>query len=403
MQEHGSVWSWSHCRGGTIRLALVISSLCGGGAERVMSTLANAWARRGVAVTLITLSDGANDAYQLDRKVRRVSLDLLRDSPHAIAALQNNWARIRRIRAAVRAAQSNVVVSFSTTTNMLAILSCLGTGIPAIVSERTSVADLPPLGIWAMFYRPVYRRAAAVVSLTDRGALWLEGRLQRAVAVIPNPLFLEHSDRGVTDAETAVSAVGCRRILLAMGRLNRVKGFDLLLKAFAEVAPHQREWALVILGEGSERQALERQARGLGIGDCVFMPGFLSDPSAAIARADAFVLSSRHEGMPMALLEAMGCGLPVISFDCPTGPAELIEHEVDGLLVPREDEAALAKALARVMSDASLRQRLGERARAVQSRFSVESVIARWDALLAAVMGQEGNDAAPRSAPEIDA
>ncbi len=179
-----------------------------------------------------------------------------------------------------------------------------------------------------------------------------------------------------------------RHTLVAMGRLVPQKGFDLLLRAFAQCAATYSDWTLRLLGEGAEEKNLRALASELGIGDQVEFAGLVRNAHVVLHRADLFVLSSRFEGMPNALLEAMACGLPVVSFDCPSGPRDVIRHGVDGLLVPPENVEDLATALDQLMSSESERKRLGSSARAVVERFSLERVLRMWDeALTAAIAG----------------
>lgn len=376
--------------GNGMRLALVISSLAGGGSERVMATLANAWVGRGMGVTLITLSEVESDVYPVDRRVERIGLDLLRPSVHIGQALAGNWRRLRGIRKAVSASHADIVLSFVTNTNVLAVLACAGTGIPVVISERVSLVEHPPVGLWKIGYRIVGHLASAVVAQTRGGAEWLQRRLGRAVYVIPNPLapWEPSAGEGAEGAEGALPEIPrSRRTLLAIGRLTPQKGFDLLLDAYARLAPVYPDWTLLILGEGPMRAVLEEQVRRLGLRGRVFLPGFSGAVGRVLREGDAFVLSSRYEGMPNALLEAMAAGLPCVSFDCRTGPSELIENGVNGLLVPAEDAAALAQALGEIMGDTELRRRLGAAAREVQARFGLDRVLPQWQELLAAVAG----------------
>jgi GalNAc-alpha-(1->4)-GalNAc-alpha-(1->3)-diNAcBac-PP-undecaprenol alpha-1,4-N-acetyl-D-galactosaminyltransferase len=378
-----------------MKIALVISSLDGGGAERVMATLANAWARDGTEVTLITLASRAEDVYPLDSAVERVDLDLTGRSTSILQALIRNVIRVRRLRSALVACKPDVVISFMTTVNLLTILACHRLACPVLVSERISVSQHPPRGVWQRLYRPLYRRAAAVVSQTRRGAMDLEARLKRRISVIPNPLTSAGLDSARRHASAQTPHKGDRYWVLAVGRLSAQKGFDLLIAAFSRVAAQHGQWHLVIIGEGPERAALTAQIAGLGLADRVHLPGFCDDPQALMRRTDLFVLSSRYEGMPNALLEAMAAGCPCVSFDCETGPAELIEHSVNGWLVVPEDVAALAAALERLMVDAGLRQRLGVAAGDVSNKFSVESILAQWNELITLAL-EDREDSQPR-------
>jgi glycosyltransferase involved in cell wall biosynthesis len=181
--------------------------------------------------------------------------------------------------------------------------------------------------------------------------------------------------------------------------LEPEKGFDLLLRAFTQCAEAHQDWTLDIFGEGSERARLLALANELRVADRVRLPGAVKDPEKMLRQADFFVLSSRYEGFPMALLEAMACGLPVVSFDCHSGPREMIQNGVNGLLVPPNDVNALAKAMAHLMGNADERKRLGERATAVSEKFSLAKVTQMWRSLLESVVYQERNKRVQRYQP----
>jgi glycosyltransferase involved in cell wall biosynthesis len=174
-----------------------------------------------------------------------------------------------------------------------------------------------------------------------------------------------------------------RRLLLAVGRLSEEKRFDFLLPAFANLAPANQSWDLVILGEGPLRQALETQVQALGLQGRVFLPGRAGNVGDWYRRADLYVMSSRFEGFPNTLGEAMAHGCAAVSFDCDTGPRDIIRHDVDGLLVPNGDTGALVDALACLMADDDLRQRLASRAIEVRQQFSLEKIAGMWEGLLA--------------------
>ena len=177
-------------------------------------------------------------------------------------------------------------------------------------------------------------------------------------------------------------------VILAIGRMKKVKDFSTLLRAFARLLV-QRPARLIVLGEGRLRPSLQSLARELGIAERVDFPGFQENPYAFLAKADLFVLSSRHEALPTVLIEAMACGCPVVSTDCPSGPREILEDGRLGPLVPVGDTEALAKAMVRVLDEPPSRDLLRERA----SFFSVERAVERYERLL---LGEDG--ASPREA-----
>jgi GalNAc-alpha-(1->4)-GalNAc-alpha-(1->3)-diNAcBac-PP-undecaprenol alpha-1,4-N-acetyl-D-galactosaminyltransferase len=361
------------------RLTLVVPSLALGGAERVVARMANHWAARGDAVTVITLSSTASDTYSLDPAVTRVPLDLMRESRGPLRALFNNWTRVSSVKDAIRRSRPDTVISFTDRMNVVTLLACRSLGVDTVVSERIDPSQQPFGFPWSWMRRRFYSWARALVVQTDAVRRQMEPVMNgRPIYVIPNAVDAPARDQPAREPRQAPDGLH----LAAMGRLASQKGFDLLIEAFAQAASDQPRWSLTILGEGPERRRLEELIHARGLEPRVRLPGWVADPSAVLRGCDAFVLSSRFEGFPNALLEAMALGLPAISFDCPSGPADIIRHEVDGLLVPFGNVPALAAAIRRLLSDAQLRDRLGAEAAYVVERFSSERYYARWDAVL---------------------
>jgi glycosyltransferase involved in cell wall biosynthesis len=141
------------------------------------------------------------------------------------------------------------------------------------------------------------------------------------------------------------------------------------------------DWNLVILGEGEQRSSLEQQVTDRGLEGRVKLPGLVEDPFGILRACDIFALSSLYEGQGLALVEALACGLPAVSFDCPSGPAQIVRDGVDGFLLPVGDVDALARALDRLMADGELRQRMAARAPEVTERFAVDAIVRRWEDL----------------------
>lgn len=363
-----------------MRIVLVISALDCGGAERVMSIMANYWASRGEKVTLITLEHADRDFYPLDRRVRRVGLGLLAPSSNIYVAIKSNVSRVRRLRAAMRECQPDVIISFVHKVNLVTLFAAQGLRVPVVVSERTDPQCHAIEPIWSRLRRWLYPRAHAVVVQTtavrDWAALFLPSE---KIHVIPNPIEIRTEDT----ADIATNLNFRSPFAVAVGRLQPVKGFDLLVQAFARC--EHRDWSLAILGEGPDRGRLESMIRHYGLETKVHMPGKLSSVDNILRRASMFILSSRYEGFPNVLLEAMSYGLPVLSFDCPSGPRFIIEDGVNGMLVPAEDVNALASAMDRLMADRDERGRLGRQARDIVGTFSLDKIMNSWYQILIAV------------------
>ena len=171
------------------------------------------------------------------------------------------------------------------------------------------------------------------------------------------------------------------KVLVAAGRLVRQKGFDLLIPAFATVSARHPDWQLRIFGWGAKRPRLAAQIAELGLTDRVRLEGPTRRLDEELAGASGYVLSSRFEGLPMVLLEAAAAGVPAVAFDCPTGPADIIDHGRTGLLVPPQDVGALAEGMLRLIENPAERRAMGAAARADSARFSITTVRSRWERL----------------------
>jgi glycosyltransferase involved in cell wall biosynthesis len=219
-----------------------------------------------------------------------------------------------------------------------------------------------------------YRHLDAVVVLTERD----RRRYQR---LLRGKTRLEQMPNSVPPVDGDTASLDGTAILAA-GRLGRQKGFDMLIKAFAQVAPTHPEWRLRICGDGGWRPRLERLIAEYGLEDAVTLAGPVEQLDDEMRTAALFVLSSRFEGFPLVLLEAMAAGLAVVSFDCPTGPRDVIDDHRNGILVPRRNIDALAEGMRELMDDPALRRRLGAAAAETARGYSMDAIGPRWEALL---------------------
>ncbi len=374
-----------------MRLTLVISTLQAGGAERVMAILANTWVQRGNCVTLITLGPAGNDFYPLDPRVCRIGLNLIKNTRSVLDKLRTGFRRVSTLRQSLRASAPDAIISFIDQTNLLTLIATRGLSCPVIVSERIDPRQEPCSLGGRLLRHLLYPRAEALVVQTNSVRAWARQFVpQPRVAVIPNP---------VAPPSNIWSPTGDPKIV-AIGRLHRQKGFDLLIEAFARIAPHHPQWSLEILGEGPERVSLESLIRTLEMSDRVTLRGLVSDITPHLVAAGLFVMPSRYEGFPNALVEAMACGCPVLATDCPSGPGEIIRDGIDGWLVPSENVTALADGLSRLMTGEADRQRLGANASAVLERFGIDRVLELWDNLIYRLSDQSpDNDLSNRGTP----
>lgn len=330
-------------------LAIYLPSLRGGGAERVMVTLANGFASRGHRVDLVLAR--AEGAYltEVAPAVRVVDLNKGR----VLASLLPLARYLRRER-------PDAILSALNHANIVAILARKIARVPIrlVVSERNSLVSLRGSARGHLFrtlMRWCYPFADLVVSVSRDGARELVSELglpDRLVMAIPNPVPVEEiKDRASVPPDHPWLAPGSPPVVLAVGRLEAQKDYPTLLRAFT-LLRRNRDLRLIILGEGKLRPTLERQIHELGLTAYVALPGFQPNPFAWMAASDLYVMSSRYEGFPNSLVQAMACGARVVSTDCPTGPAEILDDGKWGRLVPVGDAEALARAMAETLDEA---------------------------------------------------
>lgn len=367
------------------RILLFIHSLHGGGAERVAADLSAHWAGMGREVMVVTQASAEGDVYTLHPKVRREVLHTAGEGG-GLRGIWSNIQRVRALRRVVKAFRPDIVLAMMTTASVLSVLACAGLPCRVIATEHTHPPSQTLSGFWQRLRRLTYPRAARVVALTRGTADWLAQHVPGSrLAVIPNPVHFP-----LPRAEPILTPVsgGGRKRLLAVGRLHADKGFDLLIQAYAPLAASHPDWDLVILGEGDERRALEAQVRAAGLASRIFMPGRAGNVGDWYESADLYVLTSRFEGLSNTLLESMASGLAAVSFDCDTGPREIVREGVDGVLVrPNGDVSALCKALDAVMKNDTDRRRMAQAATDVRDRFSAERVLQKWQELFDGVRG----------------
>jgi glycosyltransferase involved in cell wall biosynthesis len=364
-----------------MRVTFVTSSLACGGSEASMVTLANALVERGWSITvLLGEAPGAAHFFNLDRRVTCVELGFVPRG--SFFARFGTYARgLLSLRRAILKSSPDVVVSFLDWINSFVVVALLGSGIRTVVSQRAPLQFEPLNWFWRGMRHLTYPAAAGFVSVVPDSLSDETAKPHQIQAVIPGPIA---SPRNVKPL--AASNVNGAFRIVAVGRLHHQKGFDLLIDAYAMLVPDIPASSLWIFGEGALRAQLEKKVATLNLGSRSFLPGPISDPYAELAQADLFVLSSRFEGYPRALAEAMMMGLPVVSFDCPGAPGSMIVHEHNGLLVPMGDTRSLAQAILRLARDPALRRKLGENARAVSHQCGVPAAVDAWITVLQGVV-----------------
>ena len=346
-------------------IAFYIGSLARGGAEHVMVNLATYFKLQGYKVYLVTkLID--EPEYEVPEGVIRIIADITKEEERG-SRVSNLKNRINKLKNIWKEIKPDIIVSFIRKNNLMAIASSRGLGIPVVVGIRSN----PARELQGRFFKPLsffmFRFAAGIIMQTTAGVEFLPGYLKKKAVVMPNSIdgaFIGNICEKERKPEIVI-----------VGRIDKNKNQKMVLEAFDEIKDKYPEWSLHLYGDGESKEELENQYRD----DRIVFHGQVSGVKDYIKDSSVFVLPSKQEGMPNALIEAMALGLACISTDCPCGgPADLIRQDENGILIPVDDEKELKKQLERLMSDADLRDRLGKEATKIAEVLSPDIVNIKW-------------------------
>ncbi len=344
------------------------------------AAMANYWVEQGKEVTLITFdAPHENPFYELSAQVHYIRLGLFNSSGNLFEGAKNNLTRIGALRSLFKAWQADVIVSIIGRCNIRVLFAALGLSTPIIVFEQIDPARDSLSRVWRILRLLAYGRAQRIVVLTKSFAAYFPSYLQKRIRVIPNPVVLTD-----VSAPKHLSEPNAFKII-AVGRLELQKGFDYLLQALAELKGTAQNWIVTILGEGSQRQNLEALRARLNLTERVFFAGTVKDVTTRLKQSDLFVLSSRVEGFPLALCEAMACGLPVISTNCTASIREIVRDQIDGIIIPNEDVKGLRQAISDLMQNPQKCQQMAHRAAEIMQRLELPIIMNKWETLLCEV------------------
>lgn len=353
-----------------MKMMFVLAGLGAGGAERVVSLLSGELIRRGHDISVVSFD--APDApiyHSFQPGVDIIRLAIPAGGGSFLRGVAASYRRTAALRHLYKQHRPNVVLSFLTKINVLSITASAGLQIPVIISERNNPAAQRAHPFWAIAWKIAAGRASAIVLQTKAIKALYPANIQSRAVVIPNPVVRAATNRGPHEG----------KVLTAVGRLEWQKGFDMLIKAFARIAGDFPDWKLKIWGEGAERSRLQLLADQSGHADRIELAGNSRSQADWIASTDVFVLSSRYEGFPNVLLEAMSAGIPSVSFRCKFGPEEIVNDGVDGLLVEPGSIENLAQKLTKLMENEKFRAQLGAVARASMARYEVTEIVSKWE------------------------
>ena len=358
---------------GPMRVLFFINRFAGGGAERVMSTIANHFAENGIEV-FIDYDTNYPIAYTLSEKIISLNhiakVQNMRFFKYGFIRFPYNLYLIRNI---IKEINPDYVVSFLTEVNGPVVLSSIGLNTKVIVSEHTRVEGFNNSKKNEFIKRWIYRFADAVTVLTKYD--YHKWKKYKNVVYMPNPIALE---------TVPVNILSKEKIVLGVGRFDDyyVKGLDTLLKCWSGVCHKHKDWRLQIAGDGSaeNKNTLLKINEELGNINVDFL-GFRKDITNIMRRSAIFLLPSRVEGLPMGLIEAMNQSCCCIAYNVETGPSEIIRHNVSGILIENQQVEKLSEALDDIIVDTNKRIKLSSMAQHSIEQYGIDRIITRWKIL----------------------
>jgi glycosyltransferase involved in cell wall biosynthesis len=365
-----------------MKILIYIESLRGGGAARVASLLANHWAVAGYQIYFVTLSCENNDFYHLNKDVVRIPLNLKGNSNSFLSAISNNVQRIYGLLKVIKEFEPEVCISFQETSNIhlgltkLFYSKSINLGTIRNYPPSISTSKLSKIRRYL-----IYRLLDKIVVQTQTTKDWLKKIYPvNQIFIIPNPIILplENVEPLV---QPKITLPNNKKVILSVGTLRNEKGFDLLIRSVGSISMVLDDWIVVILGEGKERVRLQNLIFEYGLQGKVKLVGKVGNIADWYDIADIYVLSSRTEGFPNSLVEAMAYGVSSISFDCKTGPSEIINHGVNGVLVPANDVITLSKEIKSLVENQNNRESYSMNAKKIKKQLAFDNISNKWEIL----------------------
>jgi GalNAc-alpha-(1->4)-GalNAc-alpha-(1->3)-diNAcBac-PP-undecaprenol alpha-1,4-N-acetyl-D-galactosaminyltransferase len=346
-----------------MKIDFIINSMAGGGAERVLSTLANGFSEKN-QVKIITFNPGTN--YNLSSEIKKVNLynrKLIKN--HSVRSFFNLLFFYSS-----KNNRPDVLISFLPGNSLISILVGKIFKIKIIVSEHTN--HTAPVDFKSNFTRKkLYRFADYTTILTSFDKLYFE-KFKANVVIMPNPIIIPDSVKPISERE---------KNILLIGDLNRFsnKGFDSILKIIAPILLENLDWKMTFVGGGNTGiKVLKKMAKKLNINNQVVFTGFSKNIQELMQGSQIFILPSKFEGLPMGLMEALSNGLACISYDCPSGPKDLIENNYNGLLIENQNHELMKFGISNLIKDHELRFRLAKAAPKSMTPYSLENILNNW-------------------------
>jgi GalNAc-alpha-(1->4)-GalNAc-alpha-(1->3)-diNAcBac-PP-undecaprenol alpha-1,4-N-acetyl-D-galactosaminyltransferase len=346
------------------KIMFTVGTMGNGGAERVVSVLANRFVEEGHQVLITQLYSHKCD-YELNS---RIKLNCV--APDGSQGMTRSIKTITLLRDFLKAERPDVIISFLANVNIYTIIASRGLGIPVIGSERNDPKREPSKFYLKVLRLICYSFVDGIVFQTKDAQQYFSKVIQKKSTIIANPIVVNLPEPYKGEREKNIVSV-CR--------LSSQKNLKLLIDSFEIFYKNNRDYRLIIFGEGEQREELECYINDINASNRISLPGFMKNVHEKIVNSSMFILSSDYEGMPNSLLEAMAMGLPCISTDCPIGgPRQFIESYENGILVPVNDKEALSEAMIMISNNKNMASKFGENAVSIKNELAVELVVEQW-------------------------
>lgn len=346
-----------------MKINFFISSLSGGGAERVLVTIAKKIAEQGNSVKIFSL-EKRPQFYDVDTNVTLFKID----NNNRFGASLRDLFSIRKV---IKKHKADVNISFLSRCNILVLIACLFTKNKVIVCDRNNPKK--EHSSFSFFITNLlYKRANVINVQTEQAKTFYSKKIQKKISVIENPLDTEHLQGQISECPER------KKIILSMGRLENQKDFKTLISAFAKIAKDFPDWVLNIFGKGENKQKILDFIKEKGLQEQIFLNDRTKKPFYEMSRSNIFVLSSFYEGFPNVLCEAMYAGCLCISSNCDCGPRELIKHGENGWLFPVQNVDSLANVLKNTIMNNNELEQVRHAAQNTVKRLYVDSIVTQW-------------------------
>jgi len=374
------------------KILIFIGSLTSGGAERVAVSLSKYLStKEKIQVVFVTLNGSVSDFYTLHPSVKRIAMDM-GGATTGMGKYLKNLQRVFAFRRIVKEEKPDIVLGMITRHAVISILACILLPVKVLVSERNYPGKRKNHSMWEILRKYTYRYAHAHVVQTSKIAEWLRDNTKSTnIHIIPNSISwpLENFEPGLEPSDYVKQD---ENLILAVGSFKEQKGFDLLIEAAATFLKNYPKWKLVILGGSVDAEEQQKSDDLLMEYDALIskyhlqeqicLPGKAGNVGDWYRIADIFVLSSRFEGFPNVLLEAMAAGTACVAFDCDTGPRDLIRDGYNGILVEELNIGELGASIENLINDDNLRSKLAKSAIEVRKTYCESIMMQNWTDIL---------------------